>query len=267
MSEKYNNEDSHKKAIILLNTIDECCRKYGVKYALHGGTLLGAERNGKLIPWDDDVDISMLRSEIDTIEKISHEEDIPFFIERGEAAPWLTGFSMINPDGSKTTIDVFIWDYISESKLKQALKINILRLIQGMLKINIDYSTYTKSQALFVFLSHILGIPLTRNAKTRLYDWVSKRFLVGKKRFIHRSNDAYVGVSYVFDTEYMEEYGTIVLEGREYMVAKRYKEFLIRNYGENYLIPPKEAERQIVHDHNKGFLPESERGGLFSVRR
>jgi lipopolysaccharide cholinephosphotransferase len=49
-----------------LDEIDDICRKNHIHYALHGGALLGAERNGHLIPWDDDLDISMTRQDFES---------------------------------------------------------------------------------------------------------------------------------------------------------------------------------------------------------
>lgn len=69
----------------------------------------------------------------------------------------------------------------------------------------------------------------------------------GKKRFIHRSNDAFLGVSYIFDADYMNDYSYIELEGKEYQVTSRYHEFLERNYGPDYLTPPPMSERKPEH--------------------
>lgn len=46
---------------------DDICRKNGVKYTVMDGTLLGAVRDGNIIPWDGDVDIAVTHSEFEKL--------------------------------------------------------------------------------------------------------------------------------------------------------------------------------------------------------
>lgn len=47
----------------MLIEVDRICRKCNIKYNIIAGTLLGAVRHGGYIPWDDDADVALLRSE------------------------------------------------------------------------------------------------------------------------------------------------------------------------------------------------------------
>ena len=58
--------DKLKKELIdIFEVFDSLCKKYDIKYFATGGTLLGVVRHGGFIPWDDDLDIGMLRTEYD----------------------------------------------------------------------------------------------------------------------------------------------------------------------------------------------------------
>lgn len=55
----------------ILLGIDRVCRENGITYFLDSGTILGAKRHGGFIPWDDDIDIGMPRSDYERFLKIA----------------------------------------------------------------------------------------------------------------------------------------------------------------------------------------------------
>lgn len=58
----------------ILEVIDGICRKYDIHYWLSSGTLLGAIRHGGFIPWDDDLDIEMLKPDYKRLMRILPKE-------------------------------------------------------------------------------------------------------------------------------------------------------------------------------------------------
>lgn len=58
----------------MLIKFDAICKKHNLKYFLVGGSCLGAVRHHGFIPWDDDVDVGMLREDYDKFTKIAKDE-------------------------------------------------------------------------------------------------------------------------------------------------------------------------------------------------
>ena len=53
---------------------DSICRKHGIKYSMEGGTLLGAVKYQNFVPWDDDIDVIMLRDEYEKFLSVAPKE-------------------------------------------------------------------------------------------------------------------------------------------------------------------------------------------------
>ena len=63
-------ENIKSRSIDILIDIDRVCKENDIKYTLYYGTLLGAIRHKGFIPWDDDIDIGMMREEYEKFIKI-----------------------------------------------------------------------------------------------------------------------------------------------------------------------------------------------------
>lgn len=64
----------------ILIEVDKICKKHNLTYWIAGGTLLGAVRHGGFIPWDDDLDINMMRKDYKKLLKILPNELSNHFI-------------------------------------------------------------------------------------------------------------------------------------------------------------------------------------------
>ena len=72
----------------ILIEVDRICKKHNIKYWLSSGTLLGAVKHGGFIPWDDDLDIELLREDYIRLLKILQNE-LPeqFALQTEKTAP------------------------------------------------------------------------------------------------------------------------------------------------------------------------------------
>lgn len=90
----------------LVRKLLEVCDKYGLRVWAEGGTLLGAIREKGYIPWDDDIDMAMLRPDYDKFQEIAAKEfGKPYFIQNGYTDDYANGMTKIRVDGTTAILD------------------------------------------------------------------------------------------------------------------------------------------------------------------
>lgn len=60
--------------LAMLDQIERICKKYGITYFADSGTLIGAVRDHGYIPWDDDIDLVMLRPDYERFVSVAPME-------------------------------------------------------------------------------------------------------------------------------------------------------------------------------------------------
>ncbi|MGN0161808.1 MAG: phosphorylcholine transferase LicD [Lachnospiraceae bacterium] len=126
----------------LLKKFDEACKKYNIKYHVCYGTLLGAVRHQGFIPWDDDIDVFILRDDYMRLLQIGPQEfKEPYFFQNAYTDSMIWGFSKLRD--SRTTaiefqdkeesfnqgifIDIFPLDVTDDGTPKMQMITNIKR--------------------------------------------------------------------------------------------------------------------------------------------
>ena len=124
----------------LLRKLMDVCEKHHLRIWADGGTMLGAVREHGYIPWDDDIDMAMLRDDYDKLVAVAPDEfDHPYFFQcgytekvypRGHAQLRMDGTSAICPSDAfihthqGIFIDIFPYDAVpdNEDEKKELIK-------------------------------------------------------------------------------------------------------------------------------------------------
>lgn len=108
----------------LFAEFDRVCKKHGIIYVASGGTLLGAVRHHGYIPWDDDIDIMLMRDQYVKLCQIAPSEfKHPFFFQTEETEPGFhRWFARLR--NSETTA-ILEWENSYHPKYNQGIFIDI----------------------------------------------------------------------------------------------------------------------------------------------
>ena len=124
--EKIGLEEAHQGTLGILKKIDSICSELGLTYWVAYGTMLGAIRHHGFIPWDDDLDICMMRKDYDIFLeyfkehkeelypfKLNHqstEKKYPFYLARISDERYVLDFDRFSYQYG-LFVDVYPYDY------------------------------------------------------------------------------------------------------------------------------------------------------------
>ena len=118
-----NTEELKEYQLRILDKVAAFCEEQGITYWIDSGTLLGAIRHKGYIPWDDDIDLGMLREDYDRFCKTFNqhndrykvecvENDPDFYLSHAKVCDNSTVLYEPDENGFKLmiNIDIFVYD-------------------------------------------------------------------------------------------------------------------------------------------------------------
>ncbi len=234
----------HKELLGQFEDIIRVCTAHAIPYAMMCGSLLGAVRHQGFIPWDDDIDLIMTREAFERFEAVYPKEcDERYLLSRTNT--WTPRVMSKDPNVDDAFTDLFIMDYLPEGKWARRWRLIQLRLLQGMLKKNVDYTRFSLLQKIALFITHIMGLPFSMARKTAWYERLSKATKQGSE--VHMSNGAFGLLSMTWDPKLFEDLTEATFEHLTVLIPRDYPTVLTRLFGPDYMTPPPESERVAKH--------------------
>lgn len=261
----------------MFHKFDAICIKYKIQYFAHYGTLLGAIRHQGYIPWDDDLDIGMLREDYNKLllvpanewegvrlelispemPDIKHDKFFPrVYLKDSQIQSYIDVENWINPLTGEAwftslMIDIFIFDSVpNDNKVYNKAVKKIHRFLP-----------WYKPLKLKCNINRVHGIKKAKNIVKLLYGtcfrtfvdqpWAQlyKKYLKVIESIKPGSRIAYYISDYdklCFEKDEMFPLIKTKFEDFEIPIPKNYQDFLTAAYGDYMQYPP-ESERFHIH--------------------
>lgn len=241
--------------VAILDEIDGVCERHNLKYWLDGGSALGAVRHKGFIPWDDDLDVAMMREDFEQFIKYAPQEfSDKLFIQTKETDKYYHRHIMrIRMNGTKVVghdefgdeqyhqgvfVDVFIFDYWSDFSCK------LSRLFSIMPEIRSRRKEYPRGSWKRIVHGLLTAVPyaLHRGFELLFLLWLksirknSKLPLIGGEQEIN-TTAFYPKEMMLPPTRDFE------FEGKHYALPSNPDAYLTMEYGEYMVLPPPEDRR------------------------
>ncbi|MEK4424091.1 LicD family protein [Solibacillus sp. FSL K6-1523] len=261
-------QEVQQHCLLILKEIKRICDKNEIKYFLVGGSALGAYRHKGFIPWDDDIDIAIYRSQYQYFLDVCKEElSSKFFLQNfGDNQDFIFPFAKIRLNNTAYVdkdlahlaihhglyIDVFPIDNIPENRLLQSIQKNGLKLCNAirMAKLGLKSPSAIKNIILGMFK---LTIP--KQLLPSLYTFFME--MASSKETFKCGNvvGAYIYEKEAMPKSYFGKGQMMKFEQMECRVPENIKLFLAHVYGPSYMTLPPIDQRKT---HNPVVVSFSE---------
>ncbi len=270
MAFNYTDEILAKLHTILLRALkefDRICRKYEITYFVGFGTAIGAARHKGFIPWDDDVDLCMMREEYEKLCQVPKEEWAEgyflgdprdgyqfhrtlfsgFYIA-GTAYETDQHVTYFKPEGGENypiRLDIFLFDYFDVKKLH--------RMIRGadnykrLLLYSVCKSRVIPTDPLKIRIT--CRIKRTISSILKATGWDAPRIYNAFLKYLEKNKGEYItGFDLVeveekeaFVSKYDELFPVVYLDFEDMKVPinKNYREVMTKIYEDYMKMPPK----------------------------
>lgn len=244
--------------------LDRICRENNINYSLDGGTLLGAVRHKGFIPWDDDIDLIMLREDYEKFFEICKTEldTERFFLQEHRTDKFYNvGYPRIRRNNtvyqraghehmkyhSGVFIDLFVLDNVPDNKLLRELHYFICFCNRKILWSKTGKKlapTFLKR----VWFSLVSLIPMDFAFKSN--DLVALLCNKNESKLIRHNTHPYPNkkvCKYGIPKKLLTEFTTIEFEGKRFMAVKDYEKYLTMLYNDYMKLPPEEKQKPSIH--------------------
>lgn len=267
-------EEIHKYGLGCLIYFDKICRKYGLRYSLAYGTLIGALRHKGFIPWDDDIDVVMMRADYEKLSElflcgIEQDEVYGFINEKnneqyhytiGRLVDKRTRIRFISNEGDVDDMGVFIdiypVDYIHERYLVRKIINCIMLIVTYGLYVNSDkVKKYKSESCLKSIIERVISSLFCLIEKNKFYDayYLLLKFLPKKSSCADDLWDRFYLLNGTFDPMWFDDLRSYEFEGHAFYAFCQADVFLKNHYGDYMEYPPLD-ERVPHHDYEAYLL-------------
>lgn len=252
-----------QKALLkILEKFDKICKKYGFVYSLAYGTLLGAVRHKGFIPWDDDVDVMMPRSQYLGLINVIDEElrDSPYrFLSLHTNNEYFAPLAKISDNRTiiiqdyghiekpqyGLNIDIFIVDEVPSNNIKSDKFFRVANLYRNAWRLSCRKINARSRNLFYALINIVISIPfriIGYRFFLKIYDsYCSKYYLSGSGFFgvvMFGEGES----KEKFPKYYFNKISEIQFEGKNYKVIENYHDYLTNMYGDYLKLPPIEAQ-------------------------